>query len=154
MLLYAHRFRNSLIILSALLVVQVNANDFFCEKIQTYVWSHNDNQITCFMNFLTKKPATRFSLAKHQQTKGLRFQANKNVTKLPENLSFVFSGLTFFNAESCAVQTLTNKNFKNLTNLRKIWLNNNEIESIDSDVFQDNKLLTFLTLGKIRIVKR
>jgi Leucine rich repeat len=77
----------------------------------------------------------------------LTFERNKQIFVLPENVNKAFSNLWAYDASFCSVQEICHNNFDGLTNLHYLKLDENQIEKIFSDTFEDLKMLEFLSLS-------
>ncbi|CRK93245.1 CLUMA_CG006788, isoform A [Clunio marinus] len=66
----------------------------------------------------------------------LIFEDNKRIQFLPENISSWFPNLTDYIARNCSVKAISKINFLNLTELRSLNLDFNEIERLDGDIFE------------------
>lgn len=90
----------------------------------------------------------RIASAKNETIGGLDFELNKNVSFLPVYVNEAFPDLVTFFASSCSIKTISKENFRNLSKLKVLCLNNNQIEIIQNDVFKDLTSLERLTLGE------
>jgi Leucine rich repeat len=79
---------------------------------------------------------------------GLRFDHNKQVYYLPENVGEKFPNLLAHYASFCNVKEISKKHFKNLSKLKFLGLDHNQIETILSDTFEDLIELEILWLSK------
>lgn len=73
---------------------------------------------------------------------------NKHIFYLPTNLDESFPDLIEIKAFSCNVKSIHKKNFKNLRKLKGLYLNNNQIEKISTNTFEDLQSLERLFLSK------
>jgi hypothetical protein len=67
---------------------------------------------------------------------GLRLSENKNIVYLPEKVSHSLPNLLVFEATSCSVKNISNKNFNGLNKLSLLSVSINQIEKIASDTFE------------------
>lgn len=106
---------------------------------------------TCFMNESTVINSSDFTISsfRDESIARLDFFSNRNIFYLPVNVSESFPKLSFYNAQNCSIKFISNKNFKGMFELKKLYLDNNGIEKICSDTFEDSLVLEWLTLGKI-----
>jgi Leucine-rich repeat (LRR) protein len=88
------------------------------------------------------------SSAKDETMMKIIFEFNKKVFYLPEKVHEVYPNLEIYNAGSCSIVSIFKRNFKNLTNLKELYLEYNNIEKISSDVFKNLPSLEGLFLGK------
>lgn len=104
---------------------------------------------TCFMNESTtiNLNDTKFS-STIESIMRLDFFTNRNIFYLPVNVGENFPHLAFYNAQNCSVKVISKSNFDGLFELKKLYLDNNEIESIFSDTFLDLVQLEWLTLSR------
>lgn len=79
---------------------------------------------------------------------GLSFYGNKKIHFPPLGIDKTFSNLQAYNFESCSVESVSRQAFANLRNLRVLWLNDNQIEGIPSDSFDDLLSLEWLYLSQ------
>jgi hypothetical protein len=66
----------------------------------------------------------------------LSFYNNKKINFLPIQVSEKFPKLIIYSASSCSVKTISRKHFAGMK-IEQIFLHKNQIEKINSDVFQD-----------------
>lgn len=93
------------------------------------------------------KPKPQFPITYFSNAAGLTFQENKNVIELPEKIS-VLGNLENYDASSCGITAIKKNNFANLRKLKRVWLSNNVIDTVNSDTFDDNPLLLEIALGR------
>ena len=74
---------------------------------------------------------------------GLKIDANKKTKFLPQNLKETFGHLEVYSAANCSIQKISKNNFAELTKLKRIWLDNNKIDKIPADSFEDLYSLYF-----------
>lgn len=74
-------------------------------------------------------------------------QSNKYITALPENLNKVFSNLMTYDASGCGVRSLSKKNFEKMNKMETVLLNNNEIETVEDNTFEDCPQLKQVSMG-------
>lgn len=108
--------------------------------------------MTCFMGILQPdKPKTHFPMTYFTSAAGLTLQGNKNVIELPENLR-TLGNVENYDASSCAITAIKKANFISLKKLKRVWLSNNAIDTVNSDTFEDNPLLAEIALGNRQII--
>lgn len=126
----------------------VKADEVRCEEIKVHDWSYTGERLTCYVNssYISWNGVT---IAKADVTVGaLWLEGNKRVSSLPVEVSKTFPHLFGYNAESCSVSLLFKANFLNLGELEFLSLENNKIEMINRDTFEDLVSLKVLYLGK------
>lgn len=79
---------------------------------------------------------------------GLWFDSNREILNLPIEVAAQFINLLGYSASGCSVKEISYENFKGLTQLNELWLDQNQIEKISDNAFQDLIDLQFLHLGK------
>lgn len=80
---------------------------------------------------------------------GIFFKGNKKILFLPLRVDLKFSGLELYTANDCAIEKISKRNFKNLNRLTNLWLDNNQIEYVSSDAFED-----LIAMKKINMSKK
>lgn len=88
------------------------------------------------------------SRQQYRNAGGLHMQSNKYITALPENLNKVFGNLMTYDASGCGVRSLSKKNFEKMNKMETVLLNNNEIETVDDNTFEDCPQLKQVSMGK------
>lgn len=108
-----------------------------CEKIDNIQWSGGPK--TCFMNRTTSIHSTGTTIASTRDggIEVLMFDGNKKIFYLPKNSYQNFPNLMQYSAWSCSIKSISKDNFKNLSKLKMLYLNLNQIERINSDTFVD-----------------
>lgn len=81
----------------------------------------------------------------------LNFAGNKNIFYLPVRISKSFPNMTIIDANECSLITLSKRTFRNLERLGWLNVEQNNIENIPDDVFEDLVLLETLMLSKMQI---
>jgi hypothetical protein len=76
---------------------------------------------------------------------------NKGVSHLPARISETFPNLIYIGAGNASIVEISRENFRGLRFLRGIYLTRNQIEKVESDVFEDLESLKFLDLCEIAI---
>jgi hypothetical protein len=104
----------------------------------------------CFMNDTTTIEAMNATISTKRDDfiKGLWFNSNKNIFYLPIQVVEQFSNLAIIQADDCNVKQISNANFKKLSKLRWLSLEHNQIQTVETDTFNDLAHLEFLSLGK------
>lgn len=86
--------------------------------------------------------------SKSLQVRSLSFQNSPNVFFLPVNVAKKFPELKIFDASICAVKAIFGENFKDMSVLKELYLDDNEIFLIYSNTFEDLVSLRVLSLRK------
>ena len=89
---------------------------------------------------------------KSQNILALYFYPNLLMFHLPTKVAESFPNLVFYKATLNSVMEISNKNFKNLYEMRHLDLSNNQIEKIYSDTFEDLINLEIILLSKFLIL--
>lgn len=128
-----------------------------CERIANYSISWGSlivlNAKTCFLDTVIID-SIGFSLTTQPDSTitGFRSYGNRKIQFLPENVGETLPNLVFWHASYCSIKTISRDNFKNLSKLRGLGLQGNQIEKISSDTFDDLTALQILWLSKLNIV--
>lgn len=61
---------------------------------------------------------------------------NKKLEHLPRNIGDLLPNLLNLHAAKCSIKQISRENFKNLSKLRRLNLDGNQIERIDDDTFE------------------
>jgi Leucine-rich repeat (LRR) protein len=144
------------IFMSSSFFIETTASEIACEKVGDFFHKFspysNRHAIykTCFMNKTSVINSTDSTISKlHDESIArLDFFTNQNIVYLPINVNENFPKLAFYNAQNCSVKSISKENFNGLFELKKLYLDNNEITKIASDTFNDLVLLEWLTLGR------
>lgn len=145
--------RTTLLLAPLLLLGSASAAEFACEKLQKAQFFSNE-VMTCFMVIVQPGQQTKaFTKKKFDSTLGLTLQGNENIDTMPQHISRALINLENYDASNCAIKAIKKTNFYNLRNLKRVWLSNNAIDTVDSDTFDDNPLLEEITFGKCLIIK-
>lgn len=78
------------------------------------------------------------------------FTDNRNIEFLPILLHQAFPSIRFYRAARCAIKEISKKNFENL-DLRKVYLQDNQLYAVLSDTFEGLDNLFELDLSKFKI---
>ena len=129
----------------------VLADQVSCEKIENRSWALG-NFKTCYMDKTTAINSADNTIASRDESvEGLWLQSNNKIKFLPIEVSKKFPNLLGIDAYSCSLTTISKANFKGLSKLRGLYLANNQIEKIRSDVFDGLVALEALSLGKFKL---
>lgn len=85
----------------------------------------------------------------YDSVKGLYLLSNMNAKYLPVKIHITFPNLVAISARDCAIKSIAKVNFEGLSELKTLTLSNNQIESIDSDSFDDLLMVRRILLGKL-----
>lgn len=85
---------------------------------------------------------------KDDSLNGLTFYGNKKVYFLPINLAKSFPKLVAYGADECSIKIISKDNFKALNKLTYLGLQDNFIERIQTNTFEDLTSLEGLTLSE------
>lgn len=80
---------------------------------------------------------TTLSNSVNESVTELVMKKNKNIEYMPQGVGVVFPNLEYIDAYGCSVTSLTKLNFKGLTKLINIDLEENRVEKIDANSFED-----------------
>lgn len=106
---------------------------------------------TCFVGADATIDSRNFQLTDKNETyKGLSFGSNKKVSYLPLYVGDQLPNLLVYVGASCSVRSISKENFKNLKKLKALVLDNNKIEKLFSDTFEDLIALEHIDLRKIK----
>lgn len=86
--------------------------------------------------------------AKSNETKWLSMWNNKKIFYLPTDLDQTFSNLIQIVAADCSIKSIHKENFKNLKNLKYLWLDGNRLEEVAINTFDDLESLEDLHLSE------
>lgn len=75
------------------------------------------------------------------------FTRNKKIEYLPANIAEKFANVYTILAANCSIKSVSKENFQGLQFLRRVVLENNQIERIDSDTFTDLEALSTIDLS-------
>ena len=136
---------------SETLVPEAMSTNLYC-TIQLYAWEYLSGAETIMIRTCIiedqKIDDERLSVADdaNQSIQGFNIEGNKEVKFLPENIVESFPKLIAYQVYNCSIRTINAKHFKGLNNLELLFLDYNEVESIDGDAFKDLTKLEELSL--------
>jgi Leucine rich repeat len=135
------KFVSSFLVIAQLFcfIPEATANKITCDEVIDHEWGYVKLQKTCWIEktAVINSQGTRVSGERNELITGLWIAENKNVAFLPENVNEVFPNLVGYNADNCGVKTINKNNFVGLKKLKNLQLNNNPIEKIPNDAFED-----------------
>lgn len=103
----------------------------------------------CFMRFIAIN-STDFLITSPRNELFVVFFAryNKKLQYLPSNLGEKFPNLLSLFADGCSIEELSKENFKGLNKLNYLELSDNQIETINDDVFEYTPEIKGIDLGE------
>lgn len=140
-----------------MLTSTVVGGEISCESVIMFAWYKIDTSLgtqkSCFMEGPTTIDSTGTTIksSKDADMGGMSFYANKKVSFLPEKLSVVYPYLVALSAYSCSIKTISKENFKGLRSLKYIELGGNQLERLDTGVFNDLVSLELLHLNNNKL---
>ena len=93
-------------------------------------------------------PGARISTLRDDTIKAFTAFSNRKFFFLPENMAEKFPKLEIYVGSSCSLTVIIRENFLNLKYLKRLTLNDNKIEVISDDVFDDLFALEILKLSR------
>jgi Leucine-rich repeat (LRR) protein len=127
----------------------VETNELLCEKVDNIDWPHAEEVETCWMQNTTVIDQKTMRISNRDgAVRALAVFTNKQIHYLPIGIKDTFPHLEFMSAGQCAVREVSKENFAGLSNLTALWLEQNQIEKISSDTFEDLVSLKHLWLCK------
>lgn len=134
---------NLLVWILVVVVIRLEA----CERSEQSIWTADFH---CFMNVSTTIRAVNFTLteAENLTVSSLYFDFNQNIEFLPVDIELSFPRLFTLSAINCSLREIFPENFRNLKELRFLYLQENHIKSISNDCFELLTNLKRLNLGK------
>lgn len=70
-----------------------------------------------------------------EAVEGFHVWINPHIEHLPSNLGKKFPNLIIMYVSDCSIKEIKKENFKGLIKMRRLQLNDNQIEKIDDDTF-------------------
>jgi Leucine rich repeat len=134
-------------------ILKAETKEVSCEKLLDIDWAIVTVIKSCFMDKKTSIDSAGTKIAtKDDSVKGLIFYDNKNLKCLPEDVAKKFQNLLAYNAGSCALKNLMKTNFEGLKSLKLLYLNGNQIETIEIGTFKDLVDLELVWLSKFCLI--
>lgn len=141
----------ALLVLIASAAVDVTSEPVNCETFDNE-YEHDDNGKLklCEMTENTSIDASGVELGveKDESVLGIRFYDNKKIFYLPVDVYKSYPNLVIYFAHSCNIKFLLKANFKNLGSVKEVHLDNNRIQKLDGEMFEDMSSLQILYLSK------
>lgn len=105
----------------------------------------------CLMNNFTVLDTNDITVTStRNEIEEMVFTGNRNVKFLPILVYQTWPNMREITAYGCSIQNISRSNFDKLNQMRRLQLENNQIEIIKSDTFRDLVRLESLNLGKGR----
>lgn len=93
--------------------------------------------------------------ADHNETvDGFEAEDNKKLEYLPKNIGKKFPNVIKLRAANCALKEISKEVFRGLTKLRWLYLQNNQIETINDDTFEHIPSVEKIDLGVFENLNR
>jgi Leucine rich repeat len=127
----------------------VMANQIECEGISDFNWSFLGKIEICWMTDETSIHSQGMKMSgKHSNVQGLSLWGNKKVNYLIDFAGKNLPNLLGYDAGNCAIKRIRRNNFGDLSKLRELLLQDNQLESIGTDTFSDLQALERIHLRK------
>lgn len=109
----------------------------------------DDEQLICSMTDNTEIGSLNFVISDYNENVTvLDIGRNKKILYLPERMYEKFPSLRIMEAQSCSIVAIVIANFAKLDSLERLFLQNNQIETIPGKIFADLISLKTLRLSK------
>lgn len=117
------------------LASDIGASEIICEKVANYEVFEK----CCYLNKATviSDPNVTFSGSEIYDVNAILLLENYNIEYLPVNISKNVPNLEFYLAGRTIIREISALNFAKLSNLKFLGLQNNKIEFIPNNCFQD-----------------
>lgn len=134
-----------IILISWSSVKDVVASQISCEKVAQ---PGGDNK-SCKIEDSTVIESAQVSISsqRDETVTSIELNGNKNIQFLPSRVDTNFPNLEFYIANDCSISTISKDNFQNLSQLKVLFLQQNQIEEIPLNAFDDLGNLVGLNLG-------
>jgi Leucine-rich repeat (LRR) protein len=136
--------------LNCLVASESSKNEVNCEEVKDKYWNFVGDVKSCFMRVKTSiaYDDSVIDSPRNETIRALTFEQNRKILYLPVEIAEVFPNLEAYAAWECSLETVSNKNFKNLRQLKLLNIRNNKISTIEIDTFEDLTQLRELHLSK------
>jgi Leucine-rich repeat (LRR) protein len=128
------------------------AQQIACEIIENGGWTAQGLGWvkTCWMSKTERidKQDVKISSERDELVQALQFHDSKSIFYLPINVDEKFPNLVVYYAGSCSIKKISKQNFIGLSSLKVLILEQNQIEQIPSETFNDLISLERLWLSK------
>lgn len=133
----------------AVLLSVSEANEVNCERMK-FALDEETPVKTCYMKNTTKilKAGSIISLPRDEEMKKLNFRTNKKIFFLPIKISKSFPDLLVLDAGRCSLKKIARESFQGLQNLQKLFLDQNRIEKVPKNTFEDLIELLIIDLSE------
>lgn len=137
--------------------------EFICQfRIKNFTSNRsgrNESGYTCYVNNIIYNPALRSiqingkhqDFMTNQDVRGLSFESIKSLKKIPYGLTTVFPNLIYLQIRKCGLASLTKRDLIGLEHLQGLWLPENDIVSLDADVFENCQGIRLLCFYKNKL---
>jgi len=126
----------------------LESQEIVCDAIRHTEWIAAGDNNTCVVDVKGIDAPGFMISSQDDSVSGLWFDSNKNIYFLPVEIHQSFQFLAALTASNCSIQAVSKKNFRNLDGLKFVFLNDNQITRIPSDLFDDNRALEEVYLGE------
>lgn len=157
-LLSIHRVINTFLLAIAIFAVQTAGHDVKCEVkektilVDTRSKVEFQTTVQCVFNDDSEiTEPSKLANPVNESVTELSMVRNKKIKFLPQEIGVPFPKLRIIDAFGCSVKEVNKRNFVGLTMVSKIVLDDNEIEKIEEDSFDDLKELDYLYLDNNKI---
>jgi hypothetical protein len=132
-----------------------DASSISCHQTETRAWTYLGTIKRCIIDRAASIPTLGYQInsARDETVEGFDIQYLITMFYLPDSPSEQFPYLQGYSAYRSSVKEISHANFKNLKQLRMLWLSGNQIEKINSNTFNDLESLEWLYLGKQKSFK-
>lgn len=121
-----------------------------CEKFSETSWENLGKLLTCDLDGTTRidTPHFKISSPRQENVQAVTFGRNQKIDFLPLETYKKHPNLLVYGAWECSIKSVHKGNFQYLDRLKIVFLHRNQLETINSDTFEDLLNLEFLSLGK------
>lgn len=127
----------------------VKAKEISCEAINHGEWEDPVGGVKTCRIPTTGIIEPQVTFSGYDESMGaLTFDTNPKIYYLPVQVALKFPNLMAYDANSGFIKVVTKQHFRGLTKLKALSLQNNQIEKIPNDTFEDAKALKIIYLGK------
>lgn len=107
-----------------------------------------DCKYICFVSFATIDPCHCVVPERRGDVIQFNVAFQEKVISLPIDFDDRFPALQVYNASTCSIKSISNENFEDMRFLEKLYLDNNQIETIEADTFSGLSALVMVHLRK------
>lgn len=127
-------------------IVTQPINEISCEKIEEFEWTFG-SKMTCILLEGEIDSAGFFLSSSDETVEAIDYDSNKLIRYLPENSAEQFPNLMTIYAPRCSIEVISKSNFCGLHKLENLYLQENLIQKIASDTFEDLIMMDTLYLS-------